>query len=108
MNAEDHPLQDSWAELTAVDKTIHEPARLAVLTILSVVEKADFLYLRRATQLTKGNLSAHLQKLEDAGLIEIEKTFEGKTPRTLCSLTDDGKMAFDAYKHQIKGMFDEE
>ena len=101
MTEKDPPIQESWSELTSVDKLIHEPARLAVITILSVIESADFLYLQKATQLTKGNLSVHLGKLEDAGLIEISKTFQGKIPRTLCRLTMKGKEAFQEYKKQM-------
>jgi DNA-binding MarR family transcriptional regulator len=104
LTAEDKPIQDSWAELTGGDKLIHEPARLAVLTILNAVESADFLYLLRATTLTKGNLSIHLQKLEGAGLIEIEKTYQGKTPRTLCRMTEDGRRAFEVYKDKLRSV----
>ena len=101
MTAKEHPIENGWADLTGVDKVIHEPARLAVMTILAVVESTDFLYLQRATKLTKGNLSIHLQKLEAAKLIEIQKTFQGKIPRTLCKLTMKGKEAFEQYKKQI-------
>ena len=101
MTDQEHPINEGWADLTSVDKLVHEPARLAVITILSVIESADFLYLQKATQLTKGNLSVHLGKLEDAGLIEISKTFQGKIPRTLCRLTMKGKEAFHEYKKQM-------
>ena len=102
MTEESHPIEQSWAEVTGVDKLIHEPARLSILTILYVVERADFLYLQQATTLTKGNLSSHLQKLEEAGLIEIDKKFEGKTPRTLCRMTAEGREAYDQYKKKMK------
>jgi len=101
----DPPLNENWADLAALDKIIHEPARLAAMAILDAVESADFLYLQRATKLTKGNLSIHLQKLEEAGLIDIEKTFQGKYPRTLCKLTMQGKEEFTKYKEQIKNVF---
>jgi DNA-binding MarR family transcriptional regulator len=104
MAEKEHPIQESWADLTSVDKLIHEPARLAAITILDVVKSADFLYLQRATGLTKGNLSVHLQKLEEAGLIEIEKSFQGKYPRTLCKLTMKGKKAFANYKEQMQSV----
>ena len=104
MTEKEHPIQDSWSELSSVDKIIHEPARLAVITILDTVESADFLYLQRAAGLTKGNLSVHLQKLEEAGLIEIQKTYQGKIPRTLCKLTMNGKQGFKQYKDQMKGI----
>jgi len=104
MTEKEHPINESWAELTLVDKLIHEPARLAAISILDAVESADFLYLQRATGLTKGNLSVHLQKLEEAGLIEIHKTFQGKYPRTLCKLTLKGKDDFKTYKDQLKAV----
>lgn len=104
MTEKEHPINESWAGLASVDKLIHEPARLAVITILAAVESTDFLYLQRATGLTKGNLSIHLQKLEEAGLIKIQKTFQGKYPRTLCKLTQKGKEGFMAYKEQMKGV----
>jgi DNA-binding transcriptional ArsR family regulator len=104
MSDKEHPINESWADLTTVDKLIHEPARLAAITILDAVEIADFLYLQRATGLTKGNLSVHLQKLEEAGLIEIIKTFQGKFPRTECSLTRKGKAQFALYKDQMMGI----
>jgi DNA-binding MarR family transcriptional regulator len=66
------------------------------------VESADFLYLRRETSLTKGNLSSHLYKLEDAGYVQIEKTYKGKIPLTVCSLTEKGRQAFENYREQIK------
>ena len=100
----DPPINENWANLAAVVKLIHEPARLAAMAILDAVESADFLYLQRATGLTKGNLSVHLQKLEEAGLIEIQKTFQGKYPRTLCKLTLKGKENFGKYKQQIQNV----
>jgi Winged helix DNA-binding domain len=63
-----------------LDRLIHEPGRLAILTVLSSVTDADVVFLQRATGLTKGNLSSHLTKLEDAGLIAIEKRFVRRKP----------------------------
>ena len=91
--------------LLDVDRTIHEPARLIVVAILSAVKEADFLYLLQATGLTKGNLSSHLSKLEAAGYIVITKMFIGKTPRTVCQLTDSGREAFIAYRQQMQTIF---
>ena len=84
-----------------LDRLIHEPARLLIVTILSSVEKADFLFLQRETKLTKGNLSAHLGKLEEAGYIKIEKTFKGKLPLTICNLTANGRKAFEHYRQKL-------
>jgi DNA-binding transcriptional ArsR family regulator len=70
-----------------LDRLIHEPARLAILSVLSAVKAADFVFLQRTTGLTKGNLSSHLTKLEEAGLVRIEKTFVRKKPNTSVALT---------------------
>lgn len=99
--------QTNWTDLLTVDRLIHEPARLAVMSILFVAASADFLYLARETGLTRGNLSAHLTKLEKEGYIEIEKMFEGKKPRTLCKITTAGQKAFESYLANIKGMINE-
>ena len=90
------------ASLTNVDRLIHEPSRSIILAILSAVQSADFLYLLRETGLTKGNLTVHLSKLEAAGFIIIEKTYRGKLPLTLCSITNEGELAFENYRRQLK------
>ena len=95
-------MSDDLRGLTELDRLIHEPARLLIVTILSTVESADFLFLQRETELTKGNLSAHLSKLEDAGYVDIKKTFKGKLPLTVCKLTDVGLQAFVAYRRQMQ------
>ena len=105
MAAADTDQQAAWADLNEVDKLIHEPARLAIMAILTVLDSADFLYLQRSAGLTKGNLSSHLSKLEEAGYVDIEKTFDGKIPRTLCRLTPAGREAFAQYTKQMKGLF---
>ncbi|UCH58495.1 MAG: transcriptional regulator [Anaerolineales bacterium] len=88
--------------MSEVDRLIHEPARLLIVSILYAVESADFLYLKRETGLTRGNLSAHLSRLETAGYIEIEKTYRGKIPLTLCRLAETGRQAFESYHQQLK------
>jgi DNA-binding MarR family transcriptional regulator len=95
-------MSDDLRSLTELDRLIHEPARLLIVTILSTVESADFLFLRRETNLTKGNLSAHLSKLEEGGYVKIEKTFKGKLPLTICKLTEAGQAAFNAYRLQMQ------
>ena len=86
-----------FEHLSAFNRLIHEPSRLAILTALSACEKADFLFLLNVTGLTKGNLSSHLSKLERAGLVEIEKKFEGKQPITYAKLTGEGREALKEY-----------
>lgn len=87
-----------------VDRLIHEPARLLIVTILEAVISADFLFLLRETGLTKGNLSSHLAKLEEAGYIRIEKTFQGKMPLTICRLEPAGREALKSYREKMRNM----
>lgn len=87
-----------------IDKLIHEPARLLMMAHLYVVEKADFTYLMRQTGLTWGNLSSHMSKLEEAGYIEVTKTFQDKRPNTMLALTELGRTAFQEYRQQMLGM----
>lgn len=86
-----------FERLVEVDPLVHAPARLAILTALSACQQADFTYLRRITGLTQGNLGSHLTKLEDGGLIEIEKSFAGRTPRTSIRLLPAGRTAIDGW-----------
>ena len=88
--------------VTELDRLVHEPARLLIMTILSTAASADFLFLQRETGLTKGNLSAHLSKLEEAGYVQIDKTFKGKLPLTICRLTPDGQKALIQYRRQMQ------
>ncbi|MCJ7657699.1 MAG: transcriptional regulator [Anaerolineales bacterium] len=99
-------MRPDLSSLTNVDRLIHEPARLMIVAILYAVENADFLYLQRETELTKGNLSSHLSKLESACYVEIEKTYRGKIPLTVCRLTDKGRQAFEDYRQQLKDFVD--
>ena len=85
-----------------LDRLIHEPGRLAILTVLSSVRDADFVFLQRATGLTKGNLSGHLTKLEEAGLVEIEKRFVRKKPNTNVALTAVGKQRIAHHWDQLE------
>jgi DNA-binding MarR family transcriptional regulator len=87
--------------IAEIDRLVHEPARLMILTILYVVESADFLYLMRQTGLTRGNLSSHLSKLEVAGYVNVQKEFVDKIPRTLLRLTDQGREAFQIYRQDM-------
>lgn len=74
--------------------------------MLSLVEEAEFLFLLREFGLTRGNLSSHLSKLEQAGYIEIEKRFVDKHPQTICRLTEAGQDALDRYCEQMKQALD--
>jgi DNA-binding MarR family transcriptional regulator len=90
-----------------LDRLIHEPARLMILAVLYVVESADFTFLMRQTGLTWGNLSSHMSKLEEAGYIEVEKTFKGRRPNTMLCLTEEGRSAFRDYRHSLKQVLDD-
>jgi DNA-binding MarR family transcriptional regulator len=85
-----------------LDRLVHEPGRLAILTVLSSVKAADFVFLQRATGLTKGNLSSHLTKLESAGLVEVEKRFVRKKPNTNVTLTALGKKRITRHWDQLE------
>lgn len=89
-----HPLAD-------IDRAIHAPARLMVMTYLYVVESADYVFMTRLTGLTWGNLSTHLSKLEEAGYLVMEKEFRGKKPHTMLRLTEEGRAAFQAYRQSV-------
>ena len=87
--------------MTGINRLIHEPARLAIMTHLYVVQSADYLFLQKQTGLTWGNLASHLARLEEAGYVQIEKGFSGKKPRTMLRLTTEGRDAFDDYRNQL-------
>ena len=87
-------------EIANLDRLIHEPARLAIMAVLSACESADFIYLLNSTGLSKGNLSAQLSKLEEAGYVAIVKGFKDNYPNTNCSLTTAGRRAFNNYWKQ--------
>jgi DNA-binding transcriptional ArsR family regulator len=84
-----------------LDRLIHEPARLMIISVLYVVESADFTFLMSQTGLTYGNLSSHMSKLEDGGYIEVVKQFKGKRPNTMLRLTDAGRTAFQDYRQTL-------
>jgi DNA-binding MarR family transcriptional regulator len=94
------------SDLAEVDRLVHEPARLAIIALLYVVESADFLFLMNQAGLTWGNLSAHMSKLEEAGYIEVVKSFKGKRPNTMLRLTQVGRSAFQAYRQKMKRVLD--
>ncbi len=90
--------------MSELDRVIHEPARLLIVALLHGVREADFLYLLRESELTKGNLSSHLAKLEQAGYVEIEKTYRGKLPLTIVRLSRAGRSAFETYRKSLSGL----
>ncbi|HET9913571.1 MAG TPA: transcriptional regulator [Anaerolineales bacterium] len=97
-------MKTPFEELASLDKLIHEPARLSILTALSVCESADFLSLRRLTGLSDGNLSVQLSKLEEAGLVDIQKQFVAKKPNTRVKITKKGGAAIQSHWEQLNAI----
>ena len=93
--------QNVSAALSGIDRVIHEPARLSILAVLRAFESTDFTFLLKQTELSRGNLSSHLSKLETAGYVDISKEFVEKVPRTLVRLTDAGREALTAYRAEM-------
>jgi DNA-binding MarR family transcriptional regulator len=85
-----------------LDRVIHEPGRLMVAALLFAVDRTDFLYLQHETGMNKGTLSSHISRLEEAGYIEVVKTYRGKVPQTLLRLTAAGRKAFEQYRRSLK------
>jgi len=94
---------DPLHQLGGLDRVIHEPSRLLVMALLAAVKEADFLFLQRESGLTKGNLSGHLVKLEEAGYVEVEKGFRGRVPLTVLRLTPAGRKAYGGYRRTLSG-----
>ena len=91
-----------------LDRTVHEPARLAILTVLAAAEEVAFLFLQRVTGLSKGNLSSHTQKLEAAGYLETVKAFQGRIPMTSFRITEEGRLALRLYHQQLRALLPKE
>lgn len=85
-----------------LDPLLHSQLRLAVMSILLSVEEAEFVYLKEKTKATAGNLSVQLDKLSEAGYVEIEKGFVGKKPRTVCRITETGRSAMEEYVRVLR------
>ena len=89
--------------LQELNPLLHSQLRLAVMSILLSVDEADFVYLKEQTNATAGNLSVQLDKLSEAGYIEVEKSFVGKMFRTVCRMTSTGREAMAEYVDALKG-----
>jgi DNA-binding MarR family transcriptional regulator len=90
-------MADVFEELSGLDRLIHEPARLSIMTALNAVDSVNFLFLQRLTGLTAGNLSSHLGKLEEAGWVKVEKRFVDKRPETTAAITQEGRDVIESY-----------
>lgn len=87
-----------------LDPELHEPRRLAIVSMLAATPRLTFTELRDTLAMTVGNLSVHLQKLEKKGYIAIDKRFVGRRPQTSCSLTDAGREAFARYLDHLEAI----
>ncbi|KAA3644679.1 MAG: transcriptional regulator [Chloroflexi bacterium] len=93
-------MSDEIKAINDFDRLIHEPARLAIMAVLFACDSADFKFIQNSTGITKGNLSAHLRKLEAGEYLKINKGFKGNYPHTTCALTRTGRKAFARYRKQ--------
>jgi DNA-binding MarR family transcriptional regulator len=100
------PIINRRTMLNQLDPLLHSELRLAVMSVLIALEEADFVYLQEKTGASSGNLSIQLDKLQNAGYIDIEKTYRGKKPRTVCRITSKGLEAFRVYVNAIRGYLD--
>lgn len=91
-------------ELPPIDDLLHEPARLRLLAFLSVVKRTDFTYLLKLSGMSKGNLSVQINKLGEAKMVSIDKSFQGNRPRTVYELTAEGRKALRAYKKNMQAI----
>lgn len=85
-----------------LDPLLHSELRLAVMSLLIASEEAEFSYIKEQTGATAGNLSVQIDKLSTAGYIQVEKTFKGKKPCTICRITEDGRAAFENYVKALR------
>lgn len=92
---------EALQSLLEVDRLVHEPARLAILTVLAAAEEVQFTFLEQVLGLTRGNLSSHVSKLEDAGYVTVTKAFEARTPVTRYRITPRGRKALEEYRKQM-------
>jgi DNA-binding transcriptional ArsR family regulator len=87
-----------------LDRMVHEPARLVILSVLASAESVEFKFLESLTGLTKGNLSSHTAKLESAGYLKVHKSFRGRTPSTTFQITPRGLKALTDYRQLLQTM----
>ena len=91
-------------DIGRIDDVIHGRVRLGIMAVLAGVDSADFNTLKARLQTTDGNLSVHLRKLEEAGFVAVEKSFQGRKPLTQAKMTEAGRAAFPSYLDAIAGL----
>ncbi len=94
-------MTDRIRTLLDLDRMVHEPARLAILTVLASAGSVEFKFMEQVTRLSKGNLNSHATKLETAGYLEVLKAFRGKVPVTSFRITEPGREALANYWRQL-------
>jgi DNA-binding MarR family transcriptional regulator len=97
-------MRGPFEDVATLDRVVHEPVRLAILTALESCRSADFVFLQNLLGLTNGNASAHLTRLEEAGLVDVSKTFSGKMPRTVYRLTRLGRTSLQRHWQQLDAL----
>ena len=90
--------------MNELDRTIHEPARLRIVMLLSGADSADFNFLLSTLGLTRGNLSSHVDRLEQAAYVRVAKSFNGRVPHTEYRLTAAGRKALKAYWQDVESI----
>ena len=90
------------SDLPELNPVVHGKLRLALLSLLTTVEEAEFIWLRTRTASTDGNLGAHLVKLEEAGYVAMEKKFVQRKPQTIYRMTEQGRKALAEYVQALK------
>jgi DNA-binding transcriptional ArsR family regulator len=95
---------DSTKSIMDLDRMVHEPSRLAILTVLSAAEEVEFLFLLKVTGLSKGNLSIQAQKLEACGYLKTIKSFRGRVPSTAFQITEQGMQALSKYHEHMRSL----
>src|SRR4051794_20236619 len=96
------PVFNAFDDPTPLDRLVHEPARLIILTALASCRCCDFRFMQSVTHLSKGNLSNHLQKLEEGQLVEIIKGYRGRVPRTTLRISAKGRSAIERHWKQLE------
>ena len=99
---EKNPLFKVLLLTSEIDKIVHEPARLLILSMLYVIDSADFVFLHGQSGLTRGNFSTHMSKLEGEQYVEVNKKFIDKKPTTIYRITDAGRSALQNYRETMK------
>jgi DNA-binding MarR family transcriptional regulator len=97
-------MTNPYQEAVAVDRVVHEPVRLVILTALASCREAEFLFLQRLAGLTQGNLSAHVMRLAEAGLVRVTKERAGRAGCTRVAITPAGRKALERNWERLDGL----